>query len=239
MAKTELVPTRKPSSSENGNHHKLLAHLPPMERAVVYAYLSDPKRNRLRAYKHYYPEAEDAYAKKRMGTILRDGRVDKFIRIEEDRISRLAIDQYQMSAETILQELAAMIFFDPRKMFDENGHMIPIHKVDDATAKAIQSIDFEEVRYLGDGDSLRSTQTKRIRFTPKTAAVDMAMKHFGQFNRHGANGKGPASSNDAPVQNIMINLSDEKLARRFLNVIDGDFKGLMKVALGIDNVDQQ
>jgi phage terminase small subunit len=61
--------------------------------------------------------------------------------------------------------------------------MIPVHELDDETAAAIASVEVrEEFEGQGEGRKLVG-YTKKIRFWDKPAAINMAMKHLGLFER--------------------------------------------------------
>jgi phage terminase small subunit len=61
--------------------------------------------------------------------------------------------------------------------------MIPVHELDDETAAAISSVEVRE-EFEGHGENRKLVgYTKKIRFWDKTAAVNMAMKHFGLFEK--------------------------------------------------------
>ena len=61
---------------------------------------------------------------------------------------------------------ARVIRFDPRKLVDENGYLKKLKELDDATALALHSVDF-------DGDVISEVRVD------KTAARQQLMKHLG------------------------------------------------------------
>lgn len=73
---------------------------------------------------------------------------------------------------TVLKQVAAIATLDPRKVEDENGNTIPLHKLDDATAAAISSIEIEEVSSNGE-----TGKRYKYRFWDKVKAND----RLGQF----------------------------------------------------------
>ena len=82
------------------------------------------------------------------------------------------------SAEATLRELQNIVHFSVKNVFDENGQLKKIHELDDATASAIASIEFATKM---DGES--PVHVCKLRPYDKTKAVDMAMKHFGLFEK--------------------------------------------------------
>ena len=88
-----------------------------------------------------------------------------------------------LTVERTLQELARMAFFDPRKLFNADGSPKPITELDDDTAAALAGLDVHE-EYTGSGeDRVFVGYTKKYKLVDKNAAIDKAMKHFGQYKR--------------------------------------------------------
>jgi phage terminase small subunit len=90
-----------------------------------------------------------------------------------------------ITAERALEEYAKIGFFDPRKLFDEMGNLIPVHKLDGDTAAAIASIEVSEVvsEQLGTKDAPRVvlTRVRKIRLVDKKGALDSMARHLGMF----------------------------------------------------------
>jgi phage terminase small subunit len=63
-------------------------------------------------------------------------------RIQElrDKAAEIAV----VSQARVLQELAAIAFFDPITLFDSDGKLLPIHKMPASTRAAIAYIEIEE-----------------------------------------------------------------------------------------------
>lgn len=71
----------------------------------------------------------------------------------------------EITTERILRERARLAFFDPQKLYDENGRRIPIHKLDKDTAAAIVAIehgrDGVKIRMADKNASLTSLEKQR------------------------------------------------------------------------------
>ena len=94
-----------------------------------------------------------------------------------------AEEKVGLTVERTLLELARMAFFDPRKLFREDGSPKPITELDDDTAAALAGLDVHE-EYTGQGeDKVFVGYTKKYKLVDKNAAIDKAMKHFGQYKR--------------------------------------------------------
>jgi phage terminase small subunit len=73
---------------------------------------------------------------------------------------------------TVIQQMHAIATLDPRKLVDENGVLLPLHKLDAATAAAISSVEIEEVSSNGE-----SGTRYKFKFWDKVKANDK----LGQF----------------------------------------------------------
>ncbi len=85
----------------------------------------------------------------------------------------------QLDQDRVLRELAAIAFFDPRKLFDADGRPKPITELDDATAAALNGLDVQEV-FEGSGDDrVFVGYLKKYKVADKNTALANAMKHLG------------------------------------------------------------
>ena len=75
-------------------------------------------------------------------------------------------------------EYAKISFFDPRRLYDGSGKLLPVHELDADVAAAIGGVDVAE-RSLGDDGS---EFTKKIKFIDKKGALDSLAKHLGMFS---------------------------------------------------------
>lgn len=98
---------------------------------------------------------------------------------------RLAIDaglaaaarRADLAAEEVTADLARTLRFDPRKLFNADGTMKPIHEVDDATALCLTSI---EVVETAGADGVPMV-VKKIKWETKTQAREQALKMLGLY----------------------------------------------------------
>ncbi len=86
-----------------------------------------------------------------------------------------AANELNISRKRVLEEYKKIAFFDVRKIFSENGSMIPIQEIDDETAGAIAGV--ESFDSMSDGE-LTGT-TKKIKITDKRAALDSICRMMG------------------------------------------------------------
>lgn len=100
--------------------------------------------------------------------------IQKAIQEEREKLSK----RTEITQERVLQEYARIAFFDPRKMFDDDGNPLPINELDDNTAAAIAGL---EVVKEFDVDTGVTSFTKKYKITNKLGALDSIAKHLGMF----------------------------------------------------------
>lgn len=87
--------------------------------------------------------------------------------------------KFDISADTVLQELARLAFHDPRKFFDDDGRIKPISELDDDTAMALAGIEtFHKI--VGDGKDGMAVVTK-IKTADKGANLERLGRHLKLF----------------------------------------------------------
>lgn len=103
------------------------------------------------------------------------------------RISALlgkALRKNQVSVERVLQERARLAFFDARKLFDEDGKPIPIHKLDDDTAAVIQGLDVEDLLEKGEAIGV----VRKYKLATKADSLTALEKHLGMYSENAGEG---------------------------------------------------
>ena len=94
-------------------------------------------------------------------------------------------DSLEITPERVLREYARIAFSDTRNLFDEDGHLIPLHQLSQDQSAAIGGID---VNLAGDGDGGMVT-VKKIKIWDKRGALDSLSKHLGLFEKDNEQGK--------------------------------------------------
>lgn len=84
----------------------------------------------------------------------------------------------EITQERVLLEYARVAFYDPRKLFDDNGNLKKIEDLDDDTARAIASTEVV-TRSLGDGEV---EYVHKVKAWDKLTALGKLAEHLGLFN---------------------------------------------------------
>lgn len=81
----------------------------------------------------------------------------------------------------VVARLRDIAFFDVRRLFDENGSLLPVHDLDPVASALIDEIEVQEI-WSGRGiDRHQIGELKKIKLGKKLPALDMLMKHLGGY----------------------------------------------------------
>lgn len=86
-------------------------------------------------------------------------------------------ERTQITQDMVLKEYARIAFFDPSRLFDEDGDPLPVHRVDEDTRRAIAGLDVQEMYE----ESVNTGRIKKYRIANKLGALDSVAKHLGMF----------------------------------------------------------
>lgn len=90
-------------------------------------------------------------------------------------------ERNMVTVERVLKEYARLGFFDPRKLFNDDGRPKDITELDDDTAAALAGLDMQEV-YEGTGDDRQFVgYVKKYKLADKKGALDSMGKYLGMF----------------------------------------------------------
>lgn len=104
-------------------------------------------------------------------------------------------DKLRITAERVLTERARIAFFDPRKLFREDGSPKPIVELDDDAAAVVAGLD---VASAGNAE-IGVGQILKIKLADKNAALTALEKHLGLHEK---------ADDAAKPLNIVLHLGD-------------------------------
>lgn len=174
--------------------------LSPKQKRFVEEYLIDLNATQAAIRAGYSPKRADSIGHEN----LRKPEIQKAVESKMNERSK----RVEITADNVLREIARLGFSDPRKLFDENGNLKPIHELDDDIAAAVAGID---VVVRGDGEN--ALQVRKIKFWDKNNALEKLGKHLRLWTeRHEHTGK-----DGGPIEMILT---------AYLDQIDGTSRGL-------------
>lgn len=141
--------------------------------------------NLVRAYREAVPNSQgnDGTVKKEAYRLYHDERTQKHI--DQLRAAACARSTATLS-EWIANELR-LTRFDPARLRDHEGNLLPLEEMDPDTRYCIESIDLEEEQIettkLGKTDIVRRTRVKKIKVHSKHQAQERLGKHLGAYER--------------------------------------------------------
>ncbi len=118
--------------------------------------------NRTQAAKEAGFSAKTAYSQG--SRLMRNPEVCKMVASK----ARKAVEQLDLSADRVLKEAHRIAYFDVRELYDSKGKLKPLHKLSDATAAAIASV--ETVNVGG-------VITHKVRTSDKVRCVELLAKY--------------------------------------------------------------
>ena len=138
---------------------------------------------------------------------------DSKIAVRLEELQNELKERNMVTIERVLQEYARLGFFDPRKLFNDNGKPKEISELDDDTAAALAGLEvFEEYDGRGD-DRVFTGYTKKYKIADKKGALDSMARHLGMFiDKHEVTG-----NNGGPIQTQ--NLTDDELDARIKSLM--------------------
>lgn len=154
-----------------------LEALPPIEQRFVLEYIKD--FNATRAYLRVKPHVKETTAATEAGKLLGKPEIQAALQAASARL----VEKMELTSERTLREIARLAYFDPRKLLDSQGRPKPLHELDDDTAAAIAGLEVQQIE-LGSGENALPAVVKKYKLADKKGALDMAMRHLGEYEKH-------------------------------------------------------
>ena len=121
----------------------------------------------------YAPSGAEAMGSK----LTRDPKVAAMIAEATEKAAQKA----GLSVERTLLEVSRLAYSDPRRLYDRDGQLIPVHLLDDDTAATVASVEVDEEFSGRGGDRELIGYVKKIKHWDKNAALEKAMKYHGLY----------------------------------------------------------
>jgi len=123
------------------------------------------------------------------------------VTVEIERRRKADARKLKITENRNLKEYARIAYFDPRKMFKEDGTAKDIHELDDDMAACIAGFDYTE-----EGADKNFRRTFKYKFIPKMPALESLSKVLGLFpsEKHEVTGKG-----GGPIEMAEMSLHDK------------------------------
>lgn len=142
-------------------------------------------KNQSESYRQAYPKSKmwkEEAVWSQASQLMANGKVAlRVAELQKIQAARLAI-----TSDRVLKEVAAIAFFDIRRIFNEDGSLKKVFELDDESAAAIASI--ESIDIGGDGQLVIS---KKFKASDKNAALEKLMKHLGLYEIDNTQKKDP------------------------------------------------
>ena len=99
-----------------------------------------------------------------------------------DHRRTLIAQNTELTTNEIMADMARALRFDPRKLYNKDGTLKPIHEPDDDTALCLTGIEVVAMQ-SPDGESDKPLFVKKLKWESKATARDQAMKVFGLYEK--------------------------------------------------------
>ena len=137
------------------------------QRLFVAEYLIDLSATQAAIRAGYSPKQADAIG---YGNLRKPDISSAIQKAMDERAKRIGITQ-----DRVLLEYARIAFYDPRKLVDADGKIIPFAGLDEDTARAVVSFDMVSME-KSEGELVK------VRLADKLAALNSLARHLGMFN---------------------------------------------------------
>ena len=143
--------------------------------------LGDPERNASEAYRRAgYRAKNDNVAAAAASQLLRRPAVQQAILDHEDAFRKRIEEKYDVSRESMIQDLLAIARLDVADLFTEEGQMLHVVAMPDRVRTALQGLEISETFEAGpDGEKQICGFTKKVRLGDRGAAIERAAKLLG------------------------------------------------------------
>lgn len=148
----------------------LFAALLAKQRAFCVAYLANGFNATAAAKEAGYSART---AESQGSRLLRNAKVAAYLASK----TKKAFADREITAKRVLDEIAKLAFFDPRRLYNPYGSLLPVHELEPEVAAAIAGVDVREL--FADGD--RIGELKKVKFADKVKALELLGRYLKLF----------------------------------------------------------
>lgn len=95
------------------------------------------------------------------------------------------IEQAVLNTDRWAKEMASIGHFDPGELYDDDGHLIPLHLLPEHVRRAVASVKTEH-RTVGRGEDREVITTQEVKLNDKNTALANIGRHLGAFDKDNA-----------------------------------------------------
>lgn len=169
------------------------------QRVFVDEYLVDLNATQAAIRAGYSPKTANEQGARMLAKVSIQAELSERMKAREQRT--------EITQDRVLQEIARVAFFDPRKLFNDDGSPKRLIDLDDDSAAVIAGVD---VATVGNAD-IGIGQVMKYKIADKLKAIDQCMSHLGMGKaKIELSGKVeiPADALDAKIATLMAKLSE-------------------------------
>lgn len=117
--------------------------------------------------------------------LLRHVHVKEYIQIKRKEVVQRVENKFEVTIDRVLQEMARIAFFDPRKLFTESGQLKNICDLDDDTAAAVASLEIQDltVDTEEEGPVVVKQTLKKLKLNSKNDNLEMLGRYLQMFGK--------------------------------------------------------
>jgi phage terminase small subunit len=97
------------------------------------------------------------------------------------RVREIVTEQTGLDLARVVRILGDLIEFNAAQCYDVDGRLLPLHEMPQAAQMAIEAIESEEITQGRGHDRQVIGELKKIKWSKRLTALDMAMRHLGGY----------------------------------------------------------
>lgn len=166
----------KPTYKKSGKTPKvqtpdeIFAALPPKQQLFVTEYLANGFNGTKAAIAAGYAKGNADTQASRMLAMTK-------VRAVIDARKQKMIAKREITAERVLDEIAKMAYIDPRKFFNSDGSLVPVHELGEDTAMGLAGFEARESRV----DGFHVANIKKIKIADKRGSLELLGRYLKLF----------------------------------------------------------